>query len=96
MTNKASIAQVKKVHLDKLPIRTIDRVHPAHSRMVKSVDLMLHLHKQFPAVRSAAGRTVLQRQSDSTDAEIDRLVYQLYDLTIEDIAVVESQSEPRA
>ena len=95
LTNKASIAQVKKVHLDKLPIRAIGWGHPAHDRMVKSVDLMLHLHKQFSAAQSTARRTVLQRQSDSTDAEIDRLVYQLYDLTPEEIALVESQSRPR-
>ena len=63
--------------------------------MVKSVDVILHLHKQFHAAQSTARRTVLQRQSDSTDAEIDRLVNQLYDLTPEEIALVESQSRPR-
>ena len=35
--------------------------------------------------------TVLQRQIEATDREIDRLVYELYGLTDEEIAVVEGR-----
>lgn len=34
-----------------------------------------------------------QRQIDATDAEIDRLVYDLYGLTAEEIAIVEGKDE---
>jgi hypothetical protein len=34
-------------------------------------------------------RTVLQRQIEATDREIDRLVYELYGLTEEEIRIVE-------
>jgi hypothetical protein len=34
----------------------------------------------------------LQRQIDATDAQIDRLVYDLYGLTEEEIAIVEGAS----
>jgi hypothetical protein len=34
----------------------------------------------------------MQRQIDSTDQEIDRLVYELYGLTAEEIAIVETSS----
>ena len=34
-------------------------------------------------------RTALARQIEHTDAEIDRLVYELYGLTDEEIALVE-------
>jgi hypothetical protein len=34
-------------------------------------------------------KTALQRQVETTDREIDRLVYELYGLTEEEIAVVE-------
>ena len=33
--------------------------------------------------------TLLHRQIEATDRQIDRLVYQLYELTPEDIAIVE-------
>ena len=34
-------------------------------------------------------KSVLQRQIEATDREIDRLVYELYGLTEEEIAIVE-------
>src|SRR4029077_17148774 len=61
----------------------------AHDRIVKLVDSMLGLHKQLAAAKSAPQRAIIQRQIDATDAEIDRLVYELYGLTEEEIAVVE-------
>ena len=57
---------------------------------------MLRLHKQLAAAKSAAQKAILQRQIDATDAEIDRLVYDLYGLTAEEIALVEGASgQPR-
>jgi len=38
-------------------------------------------------------RTSVQRQIDATDAEIDRLVYDLYGLTAEEIAIVEGKHQ---
>ena len=57
--------------------------------------ICLGLHKQFAAAKSAAQKGILQRQIEATDAEIDQLVYDLYGLTAEEIAIVEGQSEPR-
>jgi len=34
-------------------------------------------------------KTVIQRQIDATDRQIDRLVYELYDLTDDEIRIVE-------
>jgi hypothetical protein len=80
-------------YLKRLPIRRIDfadRVDKAtHDRIVKLVDAMLSLRKQAIAVKSSAESQVIQRQIDATDAEIDRLVYALYDLTAEEIALIE-------
>jgi hypothetical protein len=36
---------------------------------------------------------MLQRQIDATDQEIDNLVYELYELTPEEIAIVERSSK---
>lgn len=81
--------------VSKLPIRRVDFSKPAdktaHDRMVKLVDSMLGLHKQLTTAKSAAQKAVIQRQIDATDAEIDRLVYDLYDLTGGEIAIVESE-----
>lgn len=44
------------------------------------------------AAKSAAQKAIIRRQIDATDAEIDRLVNDLYGLTAEEIALVEGPS----
>ena len=93
ITNKKSIAQVKKVDLDQLPIRTIDFKERAdktrHSRMVELVNGMLDLHKQLTVARTGHAKTNIQRQIDAKDAQIDKLVYELYELMPDEIQIVE-------
>ena len=92
ITNRRSIAQLKKVHLDQFPIRTIDFSDPTdkarHDRMVELVEQMLDLHKELARATIPQTKTVLQRQIDTTDRQIDRLVYELYELTEEEIKIV--------
>ena len=61
--------------------------------MVKLVDSMLSMHKQLGSAKSAAKKAVIQRQIDATNREIDRLVYALYGLTKDDIAIVEGKGQ---
>jgi hypothetical protein len=78
-----------------LPIRVVNFSDPAdvarHDRMVKLVEQMLELHKRQAVRKSQSDRDLYQRQIDATDREIDRLVYELYGLTEEEIAVVEEK-----
>ena len=53
------------------------------------VERMLDLHKQRAAARTPHEQTALDRQITATDARIDRLVYDLYGLTEEEIRLVE-------
>jgi len=41
--------------------------------------------------RTPHDKTLLQRQIEATDRQIDALVYELYDLTAEEIAIVEGR-----
>jgi len=76
-----------------LPIRPIDFSNSAdkdrHDRMVALVERMLELHQRRHSAGSDHERELLQRQIDSTDGEIDVLVYELYGLTEEEIRIVE-------
>ena len=80
-------------YIEQLPIRTIDFSDrddcERHDRMVALVEQMLSLHKKLPAARTDDDRTSLQRQIDATDTQIDRLVYELYELSDEEIRIVE-------
>ena len=60
-----------------------------HDRMVSLVDLMLKLHERLAVTKPGHDRYALQRQIDATDAQIDRLVYDLYGLTDDEIKLVE-------
>ena len=64
-----------------------------HDRMVALVERMLSLHQQLAAAQTPTERSVLQRQIDATDHEIDRLVYELYELTEDEIKIVEGGGE---
>ena len=58
--------------------------------MVHLVEQMLALHRQLAAAKTPQDQTVLQRQIDATDRQIDQLVYELYGLTDEEIQIVEA------
>lgn len=72
-----------------LPFPTEDILARNHDRLVALVETMLTLHKQLAAARLPDEKERLQRQITTTDRQIDQLVYQLYDLTPEEIAIVE-------
>ena len=60
-----------------------------HDRMVSLVEQMLTLHKQLSAAKTPHEKIVIQRQIDAADQQIDGLVYELYELTEEEIKIVE-------
>lgn len=77
--------------LNRIPIKRIDFQNRSqenqHDRMVSLVERMLDLHKREPTTPQEAES--IQRQIAATDAAIDKLVYELYDLTEEEIKIVE-------
>ena len=82
-----------KQYVGQLPIRTIDFDNPdekaQHDRMVSLVQTMLDLHRELEGAKTPHGRTAIQRQIEATDQQIDRLVYELYELTDDEIRLVE-------
>ena len=81
-----------KQYVETLPIRSINFTDPAekavHDKTVSLVERMLALHKQNP--RTPQEQQMVKREIESTDKRIDRLVYELYGLTEEEIRIVES------
>ena len=59
-----------------------------HDKVVSLVERMLELHKASP--RRPRDKERVKREIESTDRAIDRLVYELYGLTEEEIRIVES------
>jgi len=80
-----------------LPIRAIDFSNPTdkarHDRMVALVDTMLKLHKDLQVAKTDHEKSLIQRQIDATDKQIDQFVYELYGLTDEEIRIVEEATK---
>jgi len=80
-------------NLKQLPIRTINFDGPTdaarHDKMVALVERMLELHRKLAAAAIPADKDLYQRQIEATDRQIDALVYELYDLTEDEIKIVE-------
>ena len=84
---------VQRDELASLPIRTVNFDDPAdaarHDKMVALVERMLELHRKLAAATIPTDKKLYQRQIEATDRQIDALVYELYDLTEEEIKIVE-------
>ena len=82
--------------LERIPIRTINFNDPSdvfrHDQIVSLVDQVLDLNKKLVESKEPQTRTITQRQIEATDRQIDKLVYKLYDLTDEEIEIVEAAS----
>lgn len=63
-----------------------------HDRMVILVNQMLEFHRQLVSSKTNHDKTVIKRQIDVTDRQIDRLAYGLYGLTEKEIKIVEDSS----
>ena len=79
--------------ISKLTVRRIDFTAPAdklrHDTMVVLVESMLALQKHKAAAQTQPEQELMQRQIEITDRQIDALVYELYDLSPAEIAIVE-------
>jgi type I restriction-modification system DNA methylase subunit len=91
-----AFAQVKRGHLIQLRIYWPDFTNPAdvaqHDKMVAMVEQMLTLHQQLAGATIPQQKQMLKRQIETTDRQIDMLVYELYGLTDEEIAIVEGST----
>ncbi len=91
---KTSFPQVTIFSLSQLPIRAInfsdktDRAH--HERMVNLVEQILAAKRQQQAARTDRDRNHYENKCAALDRQIDALVYELYGLTDEEIAIVEA------
>jgi len=92
-TFRGGYMALNRQYIEKIPIRTIDFDNPKeaslHNKMVELVEKMLKLHEDLTNSKIPNEKEMIQRQIDATDKQIDQLVYDLYDLTSEEIKIIE-------
>jgi hypothetical protein len=62
-----------------------------HDKLVALVESMLGLQKEYHETRMERDKELYERQIRIVDVQIDRLVYELYRLTEEEVKVVEEK-----
>ncbi len=80
-------------YLGRIPIKRLDFQNSAdkakHDRIVLMVTQIIDLNKRLATALDTHSKTVLKRQIEAVDDEIDKVVYGVYDLTAEEIEIVE-------
>jgi len=88
-------AQVKLAKVRELPFRTIDFSEAPdkarHDEIVTKVEAMLEAKKHLAKAKTDKDKTYYENKCAALDRQIDRLVYDLYGLTEEEILIVEQQ-----
>ena len=84
-------------NVNNTPIRVLDLSNhedkTRHDRMVELVETMLKLHKDLRGDKTNHEKSLIQRQINATDQQIDQLVYKLYGLTDKEICIVEEATK---
>lgn len=92
-SSKKVFSEIQARQTQQIPLPELNLTNPAdvenHNRMVSLVDKMLTLVPKRRAEANPQAATQLDAQISATDRQIDRLVYELYGLTEEEIALVE-------
>lgn len=81
-------------YIERLPIRRIDFEseddRARYDAVVEAVESQIQLHKRLATLPDTDEKREVERQIEETDRQLDRLVYELYGLTEEEIAIVEA------
>jgi adenine-specific DNA-methyltransferase len=87
----------KTKYLNPFPIKRIDFKDKTEKEILEKLEFLVENIFEFilkiNSIKSPTEKTVLQRQVDAVDKQIDQLVYQLYNLTEEEIRIVEGESQ---
>ncbi|HPO49183.1 MAG TPA: TaqI-like C-terminal specificity domain-containing protein, partial [Spirochaetota bacterium] len=91
--NKKVFPHFRQTQFLQLPIRKIDFSNPIekgrHDQLVSLVDQMLETQKLFHNAKSESDKKIYAQKIEMIDNRIDRLVYELYGLTEEEIKIAE-------
>jgi type I restriction-modification system DNA methylase subunit len=90
---RRTFPKIKGTYLKQLPIPRLDFSNPSdesrHDQLVQRVEQMLALHQRRSTAKTPQEQNALERQITAADTQIDRLVFDLYGLTENEIKIVD-------
>ncbi|MDZ4171984.1 MAG: Eco57I restriction-modification methylase domain-containing protein [Methanobacteriaceae archaeon] len=92
-TFRGGYIAANKQFLVQLPIKTINFDVPeeveSYNNIINFVETMQKLNKDLQSAKTPNSKQNIQRQIEATDKQIDKLVYDLYGLTDDEIKIIE-------
>ncbi len=86
---KIRIGQVKEIPIPNSATSATPRDTSHHDQLVSLVDQMLEAQKKFHLANIDTEKRLFKQRIDMLDKQIDKLVYELYGLTEEEVRIVE-------
>lgn len=84
---------ISKTFLEQIPLPKIDlknkKDKEIHDKLVKLVDNIIVENKKLAIENNPNTKTILQRQINAIDSQIDKLIYELYKLSDDEIKLIE-------
>ena len=78
---------LSKIYVEKIPLIIISKTE--QNIYIELTDKMLKLHKKLYNSCTPTERKLIQKQINLTDKKINELVYKLYDLSVDEIKIIE-------
>lgn len=90
-SSKRTFSEIQARQVAQLPFpKTLANGDRGAASLSQRVDTILSLRNRLATEQLPQRREQIQREIDATDRQIDQLVYQLYGLTDDEIAIVEA------
>jgi type I restriction-modification system DNA methylase subunit len=90
ISDKDTFPQIMIRDIQQFPIAVLDKSEQVE--IEDKVGRLLSLYRQIVQTNLTHEKTILKRQIEAKDKQIDQLVYKLYSLTDEEIKIVESET----
>jgi hypothetical protein len=86
------LAEVKKNHVEQLPLPKInEKNQPSHNQIISYVEQLLQLNTELKTESLESNKVHIISRIKYCESKINELVYQLYELTEEEIRIVEGK-----
>jgi adenine-specific DNA-methyltransferase len=93
-STKKVFSEIQARQIEQLPLPLLNKKDEVrHDRIVALVEVMLAAKRQLQQARTDSDRNHYENKCAALDRQIDNLVYELYGLTPEEIAIVEGKGE---
>ena len=80
---------LSKIYVEKIPLILLPETE--QQLLIELTDRMMELNRNFASCKTPKDEKILKLQITKTEEKINQLVYELYDLTDEEITIVENE-----